>query len=133
MEYAEKLIHLKANLNNVETMLDGTDFFSVPLGHVSPVLMTAANPHAYAIFDKSQQSVIPGLIVFLSFGPSEICIAKCWKTMDDPTDHESVHITKFSEKDKLVDFIRSKAELFAVYMDSLAAPVFEDDPTAEEL
>lgn len=133
MEYAEKLIHLKANLNNVETMLDGTNFVPAPLGQVSPVIMTSPNPHAYAIIDKSQQSVIPGLIVFLSFGPSEICIAKCWKTMADPADHESVHITKFAEKDKLVDFIRSKAELFAVYMDSLAAPVVASDPTAEEL
>lgn len=123
MEYAEKLIHLKANLNNVQTMLNGTDFVPVPLGQASPVLMTSANPHAYAIIDKSLQSVIPGLIVFLSFGPSEICIAKCWKTMYEPTDHESVHITKFAEKDKLVDFIRSRAELFADYMNSLAAPV----------
>lgn len=133
MEYAEKLIHLKANLNNVETMLEGTDFVPVPLSQASPVLITSPNPHAYAIIDKSQQSVIPGLIVFLSFGDSEICIAKCWKTMDDPTDHESVHITKFAEKDKLVDFIRSKAELFAAYMDSLAAQVVEADPTAQEL
>lgn len=132
MDYAEKLIHMKANLNNVQTMLEGTDFVPVPLGQASPVLMTSANPHAYAIIDKSQQSVIPGLIVFLYFGDAGICIAKCWKTMDNPTDHESIHITKFTEKDKLVNFIKSKAELFAEYMKSLYSPVAEQHQNSED-
>ena len=127
MDYATKLIQLKANLNNVQTMLDGTDFIPVPLSQGSSVLMSSANPHAYAIIDKSQQSVIPGLIVFLSFGDSEICIAKCWKTMDDPTDHESVHITTFSEKEKLVNFISDKAKQFAEYMKSLYTSVADQN------
>lgn len=127
MDYATKLIHLKANLNNVETMLDGTDFSPVPLCKCSPVIRTSPNPHAYAIFDKSQQSVIPGLIVFLSFGNTEICIADCWKTMDDPTDHESVHIAKFADKDTLVNFISSKAKLFAEYATGLYASVADQN------
>ena len=127
MNYATKLIHLKANLNNVQTMLNGTDFIPVPLSQCSSVLMTSANPHAYAIVDKAQKSVIPGLIVFLSFGDSEICIAKCWKNMDDPTDHESVRITTFSEKETLVHFISDKAKQFAEYMKSLYTSVADQN------
>ena len=108
--------NLKANLDNVKTMLNGTDFSPVPLSQVPSILMTSANPHAYAIIDNSLQSVIPGLIVFLYFGDSGICIAKCWKTMDDTTDHESLHITKLSDKEKLVNFISDKAKQFTEYI-----------------
>ena len=108
--------NLKANLDNVKTMLNGTDFSPVPLGQVPSILMTSANPHAYAIIDNSLQSVIPGLIVFLYFGDSGICIAKCWKTMDDTTDHESIHITTLSDKEKLANFIGDKAKQFAEYI-----------------
>lgn len=118
-EITTKLIHLKANLNNVKTMLNGTDFSPVPLSQVPSILMTSANPHAYAIIDNSLQSIIPGLIVFLSFGDSSICIAKCWKTMADTTDHESVHIAKFSDKEKLVNFISDKAKQFAEYIKAM--------------
>lgn len=114
-----KFINLKANLNNVTTMLNGTDFSPVPLSQVPSILMTSANPNAYAIIDNSLKSIIPGLIVFLSFGDTEICKAKCWKTMDDTTDHESVYITTFSEKENLVNFISDKANQFAEYMKAM--------------
>jgi hypothetical protein len=58
----EKLANIETNRNRLAGMLAGTTYDLIPYSLGKPILTPTPNPHAYVVLDRSDNSVIPGLM-----------------------------------------------------------------------
>ncbi len=110
MTMEEKLANIETNRNRLSSMLTGTTFELIHYILGTPILTTSPNPHAYVVLDKSDNSVIPGLMVFFSFGLDDIAWLDKPRTIENPNEREKLLVKPNTGKDDVIRFIRAQKD-----------------------
>lgn len=106
----EKLANIETNRNRLSSMLSGTTFELIYYSVGTPILTTSPNPHVYVVLDRSNNSVIPGLMVFFSFGLDDIAWLDKPRTIENPNEREKLLVKPNTDKDDVIRFIREQKD-----------------------
>lgn len=110
MMMEEKLANIETNRNRLAGMLAGTTYDLIPHSLGTPILTPTPNPHAYVVLDRSDNSVIPGLVVFFSFGLDDIAWLDKPRTIENPNEREKLLVKPDTDKDDVIRFIRTRKD-----------------------
>ncbi len=110
MTMEEKLANIETNRNRLAGMLAGTTYDLIHYSLGTPILTTSPNPHAYVVLDRSDNSVIPGLMVFFSFGLDDIAWLDKPRTIENPNEREKLLVKPDTDKDDVIRFIRTRKD-----------------------
>ena len=110
MTMEEKLANIETNRNRLSRMLSGTTFELIHYSVGTPILTTSSNPHAYVVLDRSDNSVIIGLMVFFSFVLDDIAWLDKPRTIENPNEREKLLVKPNTDKDDVIRFIREQKD-----------------------
>ena len=120
MTVEEKLKNLKNNYEAMNSLLEGTSFKLIHFSKGTQILNSSSNPHAFVIFDENLKSVIPGLMVFLTFGPSKISTLTCWKHgIENSDERDKFECIDKTSRDAILEYIKSKSQKTKSYYKSI--------------
>lgn len=110
MTMEEKLTNIETNRTRLSSMLSGTTFELIHYSVGTPILTTSPNPHAYVVLDRSDNSVIIGLMVFFSFGLDDIAWLDKPRTIENPNEREKLLVKPDTDKYDVIQFIQKQKD-----------------------